>query len=92
MLKPIFLLFVEESVKFIDLVIIVLEKTTTFQLLNSGRIWVSEVYVVLLFVSGVLQNLIWPEMVWELSKSIIVTSPKAPLDEISFLVGVVVEH
>ena len=31
-------------------------------------------------------------MVWELSKSVVVTSSEAPLDEVSFLVGVVVKH
>ena len=90
--KAILLLFVEESVKLINLVIVVLEKSTTLQFLNSGRIWISKVNVVFLFVSGVLQDLIWTEMVWKLTKGVVVTSPEAPLDEISFLVGIVVKH
>lgn len=90
--KAILLLFVEESVKLINLVIVVLEKSTTLQFLNSGRIWISKVNVVFLFVSGVLQDLIWTKMVWKLTKGVVVTSPEAPLDEISFLVGIVVKQ
>lgn len=90
--KTVLLLFVEESIKLINLVIVVLEEPTTLQFLNSGRIWVSKVYVVFLFVSGVLKNLIWPKMVWKLTKSIVVTSPEASLDKISLLVGVIIKQ
>tara|TARA_B110000305_G_C19340204_1_gene588725 strand:+ start:567 stop:1106 length:540 start_codon:yes stop_codon:yes gene_type:complete len=92
MSKTILLLFVEESVKFINLVIVVLEESAALQFLNSGRIWISKVDVVFLLVSGVLEDLIWTEVVWELAKSVVVTSSEAPLDEVSFLVGIVVKH
>lgn len=92
MSKTILLLFVEESVKFINLVIVVLEESAALQFLNSGRIWISKVDVVFLLVSGVLEDLIWTEVVWELTKSVVVTSSEAPLDEVSFLVGIVVKQ
>ena len=74
------------------MVIVVLEESTALQFLNSGRIWISKVDVVFLLVSGVLEDLIWTEVVWELAKSVVVTSSEAPLDEVSFLVGIVVKH
>ena len=52
----------------------------------------SEVDVCLLLLSRVLKDLVWSHVVWELSDEVVVACSKAPLDQVSLLVRVVVQQ
>ena len=52
----------------------------------------TEVNVVFLLLSGILQQRIWSDMIGQLSERIVISSSKAPLNEVSLLVGVVIQH
>ena len=67
MSKSFLFLLVEESVKLVDLVIIVLEEATTLKFLNSWRVRIPKINIIFLFISGVFQDLIWTQMVRQLS-------------------------
>ena len=60
-------LLVEESVKLVDLVIVVLKEAASFKFLNSRRVWIPKINIVFLLFSGVFQDLIWTQMVRQLS-------------------------
>ena len=44
--------------------LIILKKTSTSELLYSWWILLTEIYVLLLLVSGILQKSVWPNVIW----------------------------
>jgi len=71
---------------------ILLEESSSIQFLYFGRIGLHEVDIVLLFLSGVFEDLILTQVIGQLPESIVITSSEAPLNEIFFFVGIVIEH
>ena len=84
---------VEEVTVRIRDVLILLEKSSTIELLNFGWNWrILEVVIVLLLFSGIFEYLVWAQVVRKLPEAVMITGSKAPLNEIFFFVRVVVEH
>ena len=91
-LLPISPLMLEEAIIGIVHPFILLEESSSIQFLYFGRIGLHEVDIVLLLLSGVFEDLILTQVIRQLPESIVITSSEAPLNEIFFFVGIVIEH
>ena len=90
--EPFYFLLVEEVIVAVGHPLIILKQSTSRKLLNSGSLRLSEIDISILLFSGVLENLVWRQMVGQLSDEVVVASSEAPLNQISLFVGVVVQH
>ena len=90
--EPLDLLLIQKVVVGIWHPLVVLEKTSTREFLDSWWILLSKINVLLLLISCILQYLIGPNMIWQFSQSIVVSSTEAPLDQVSLLIGIIIEH
>ena len=90
--EPLDLLLIQKVVIGVWHPLVVLKKTSTRKLLDPRWILLPEINVLLLLVSCILQYLIGPNVIRQFSQSIVVSSTEAPLDQISLLIGVIIEH
>ena len=90
--EPIDLLLVQEVIIRVWHPFVVLKETSSCKLLNPWGIGLTEINVVFLLLSGILQQRIWSDMIGQLSERIVISSSEAPLNEVSLLVGVVIQH
>ena len=90
--EPLLLLLDEKLFVRISQPLVAFEVAATAELMHL-RLWrLREIQISVLLLASVLQNLIRRQLVGQLAKSVVVAGAEAALDEVTFLVCVLVQH